>query len=1000
MVFDLVSQVVDRLSDEKFFTTAALYQNKQETITVKNKFVNAGHEFGEFTISITNERIEKEDEFAKKRNRVGGKKGANKKKEAPSKEESLLSILPPFFCAKDKIRIKKGESTPLTVIFMPFFLENYRCKIVFTDKDVGEFQYEIIGETLIPEIIGEIRPNNTLTVHVDTHVHFEHPLPFRNDQIIAAKKIHENRIMTSGKMKETLARFKQQLQPSDEMIYTLELQPSNSNVTIPGSIKLTDPSKSTMKSIKESTMSSDNRLSMDFSFKQPITNFTCNVLLRSEDRSDIRIYKLVVTSSPKPIRGAIELKCPAGEELKQQIPIVNNSERDWVIRATLTYDVSKYGHGVFTGQKELTVKKKTASAYVLGFQPHNADCEFEGRLVLVNQITNDNYDYELIGKSEEPLSKSHILINCIARRPEKRIIDIPNPYKDRSVTYIVETDLINTEGLSKFTIDPARTFKYSLTVTPVMGGLYTGSITFFEEQDKRRYIWYTVCINTDKPRSEKTIELSTHIRKTVAFEITLTNPLKEALTYEIAIEGECLSGDNLVNIPGHQSVIYELRFTPLRAFKGKGSIAFIQEKLGEIWYELLLFSENKPVDRLPTLRAELGKFSQHQVYLENPSAMTIHVNHHVSNPNNFDVVPDNLIIPPMSQISAWIRYTPSDLEVNETGEVIFTSEEIGNWYYMVFGVGLPPTKFDERLVSCGLNKDLSESINFKNPFKDPITVTVSMEVDEKNKGVFQLLLRKTKVTVQGLTVFQIPVLFTPREINEYHCEVSVLMNDKIQWRYPIKGVTESFLNNLSFSFKVKSRETLIDELNIQLPGLPQELCKETFMLEIDNIPQEFMSLIQKSFKITALKSTLNHPEDNLRYKVTFNPMKPFKSSIDLLISIESGGRWKFKLSLEATEPDEDDVIQIFSPINKTSSVSFRLANRYKNYSPFTAFFSPDSDPEFSVMPRTGDLEPYGREGKNFIVSFTPVEYGKMKQGKLIIQTEDLYWYSFIFIFFS
>ena len=40
---------------------------------------------------------------------------------------------------------------------------------------------------------------------------------------------------------------------------------------------------------------------------------------------------------------------------------------------------------------------------------------------------------------------------------------------------------------------------------------------------------------------------------------------------------------------------------------------------------------------------------------------------------------------------------------------------------------------------------------------------------------------------------------------------------------------------------------------------------------------------------------------------------------------------------------------------------------------------------------SGDLEPYGREGTNFIISFTPVEYGKIRKGKLVIQTEDMYW---------
>ncbi len=59
---------------------------------------------------------------------------------------------------------------------------------------------------------------------------------------------------------------------------------------------------------------------------------------------------------------------------------------------------------------------------------------------------------------------------------------------------------------------------------------------------------------------------------------------------------------------------------------------------------------------------------------------------------------------------------------------------------------------------------------------------------------------------------------------------------------------------------------------------------------------------------------------------------------------------------------------------------------------------PDSDSEFSILPKSGELEPLGREGKNFIVSFTPVEYGKPKKGKLIIETDELYWYIFLLIY--
>jgi hypothetical protein len=58
---------------------------------------------------------------------------------------------------------------------------------------------------------------------------------------------------------------------------------------------------------------------------------------------------------------------------------------------------------------------------------------------------------------------------------------------------------------------------------------------------------------------------------------------------------------------------------------------------------------------------------------------------------------------------------------------------------------------------------------------------------------------------------------------------------------------------------------------------------------------------------------------------------------------------------------------------------------------FTAFFTSDSASEFMVYPKSGLLEPYGKEGTNFIVSFSPTEYGKQKIGKLVIQTDEMQW---------
>ena len=62
------------------------------------------------------------------------------------------------------------------------------------------------------------------------------------------------------------------------------------------------------------------------------------------------------------------------------------------------------------------------------------------------------------------------------------------------------------------------------------------------------------------------------------------------------------------------------------------------------------------------LKAELGKVEQHEVRLDNPSNEDVRVWVSVSNPANFDVMPEEIIIPAHEEISAYIRYMPSVLD--------------------------------------------------------------------------------------------------------------------------------------------------------------------------------------------------------------------------------------------------------------------------------------------------------------------------------------------------
>merc|ERR1711916_188711 len=58
---------------------------------------------------------------------------------------------------------------------------------------------------------------------------------------------------------------------------------------------------------------------------------------------------------------------------------------------------------------------------------------------------------------------------------------------------------------------------------------------------------------------------------------------------------------------------------------------------------------------------------------------------------------------------------------------------------------------------------------------------------------------------------------------------------------------------------------------------------------------------------------------------------------------------------------------------------------------FSAKFTPESPYEFTVYPSEGVLEPPGNSGTDFVLSFTPTEYGKTQVGMLVIQTDEIQW---------
>ncbi len=109
------------------------------------------------------------------------------------------------------------------------------------------------------------------------------------------------------------------------------------------------------------------------------------------------------------------------------------------------------------------------------------------------------------------------------------------------------------------------------------------------------------------------------IRKATTAEISLNNPLNEPITFEVFYSGDGLIGDPSLSLEPKSIGTYSLIYSPLKPGATEGTIGFLNERVGEFWYDLNLAADENPVVNLDTLACELGKVASHAVHLENPT---------------------------------------------------------------------------------------------------------------------------------------------------------------------------------------------------------------------------------------------------------------------------------------------------------------------------------------------------------------------------------------------
>lgn len=987
LVFKLVSQVHSRRSIRTIKCATRTYEPLNVDIQVTNPFSQDARFHIDFVQERTKDEVRLNGKKNKNKNPRDGSQGPNRMsttkrmnsksvKRPMSKDSSRASAITStpcqekvpeaFTCKTSTIKLRAGETVNLTVQYLPFLPGEYRCQIVFVDNNVGEFLYEIVGEAARPVALEKISFATEAKSVFSKRVN-----------ITMVNKLLEK---AKGALEGQAAAFSgRSFVNPDSIDFEVELE--SPFFSSPPTLTLMDP---TNEDKRNDQSGAGNSITVDFQ-PQHAGVYPCFMVLRS--KKQIRVYELEATVSNPTVTSELDFMAPARQRIKQGIPILNTTDVVWNIQGRLE------GSACFKAGSSISVPPDGGAIdYILEFAPSWIG-EFSGKLVLHNATTNEDMIYILSGVGLEPLAEDHILIECKAREKVLQSFAVSNNFgnkgSDMLTTFSVESDLPHVGGDPTISVGKGASSEYILTVNPLLGGTYTGSITFSLGPGKP-YIWYTVEIRASSPAPEGTLEITSFVRKAAAVEITLVNPLDQPVEFDVSLQGHGLLGEPRFVLEAQETASYELIYSPLIAGNIEGSVSFVNDQVGEVWYQLSLSAQAAAPVSLDPFQCAVGSHIRQTVVLENPTEEAIELRAVLSNRRNFCVRPANPTLAPYAHTPIEIEYLPSSIGEEEQGVVKFTSPKLGEWEFHVRGEGTMPSVMPTVEINTHVGSSDTSSVVFRNPFPDPLIVIVEMESGASES--LRMLLNRPRQTVAPFANLMIPFSFAPLEMTEQTARVRVHAIERdTTWDFPIKAFAEAPPHPEVFYLSTKARDAIVQTLDLPLLGLNKVSTPEPFVHELV-VPDALQGLVSQSLSLTPLETRITQPNQVIPFQFSFHPLKPFQTSVDLLISKRSGGRWRFQIRLDSAEPSIDDVIEVQAMLQHTASVSFQLKNQFNVPAPFEAYLTVESAYQFSVYPTNGVLPPVDSEdGTTFIVSFTPTEYGKIVKAKLIISTDEMQW---------
>ncbi|KAI8846345.1 hypothetical protein BC829DRAFT_267855 [Chytridium lagenaria] len=926
---------------------------------------------------------------------------------------------PAFKALENELVIEPNQSRFLPIAFQPFDSGIHECTLHFVDEAVGEFIYQIDGRATAPQAIDFVWTCKAAS-SLEKPIRITPVNPIREKALYSVlqkrqlKGIGKKKSLTSGQLETDRDSFQTPRRP---LKYKVEyLSPYFSG---PAEITIR-PASDVVKEKKTLFELDQNYTELPILFKPKLPGkYSCKIVLMGTEVSDVRVFFIQGVAISEGSKAELDFNTPVRQTLTQDIPIVNKTDEDWTIKASLQGNF-------FSGPHALVAPAHAVTNYTITFKPMRPT-EVEGMLTMSNLHTAQKHVYYLRGVGQEPLPEEHREIKCSVRDKVRETFKVTN-YTDQDAEYDVVTDIPNTTCLHRLFVPSGQSVDHTLEIHAKKSGQFTQLVTYVNRSDGS-YVWYTCRMVVRPPPCEETIRMTTTVRKAVAIEIPIHNPLDEAVTFDVMYTGEGLVGSHKFKVEGKSEALYAMSYAPISSAVESGKLTFQNEFVGEFWYDLQLEAKEAPPIMLPDMSAPLGKCSAQIVTIQNifpnPTRLEIFLNEgstdfqvnyppmtHLKDiarkPRSTQTVIVSL--KPMERADVQLVFWPSSLTEPRTSILHVLSTTLGNSTYHVQGMGVLPEPMDEIIIRGQLNHSVSGILSFTNPLLDPIPVSITIKNDDVTAmsgtpDITLMIHKKPRYNVGGLERLDIPFVYTPKKMDRAIVSVIVEMG-KLKWVYPVTGMPDAPITTSTQVLECRSRESFETDLQVMLHGFlieHEDIATSTntadwtsrigYSLFTGNVERHDL---RKAVAVTLKDSKFIDKEGlALLFKVTFSPVRPSDQSTTLTVTQHAtGSRWKFPLRLISHPPLIDDTIVIEGAINKVMGVSFVLKNSAHHRRPFRAFFTRDSPGEFGVHPTHGTLLPDSEmvDGANaFVVTYKATTYGKNVYGTLMIEADDISW---------